>query len=160
MLTNISQTLRVNNSRNLKIKNAKFSGNYFYINTNILRDFQICASVPLIGFTNPESTTGNVPPDNFYTDIFKNRISEIEKYLSVKNAMIDLSTSNSLLNPVMQSRTSTAVNITVKSLMAVTKLIMMTPYWKNQTMIKREKRAIIIGNSILNNINSRGLSKS
>ena len=41
------QTLRVNNSRILKIQNAKFSGYYFHMNTNMWRDFQICISVPL-----------------------------------------------------------------------------------------------------------------
>ena len=39
------QTLRVNNSRILTIKNAKFSEYYFYI---YLGDFQICISVALI----------------------------------------------------------------------------------------------------------------
>ena len=29
------------------IQNAKFSGYYFYMNTNLWRDFQICISVPL-----------------------------------------------------------------------------------------------------------------
>ena len=38
-----------NNSRILRIKNAKFSG-YFYMNTNILGDFQICISAPLNPF--------------------------------------------------------------------------------------------------------------
>ena len=38
---------RVNNSRILTVKNAKFSGYYFYINSNIWWDFQICISVPL-----------------------------------------------------------------------------------------------------------------
>ena len=41
------KTSRVNNSRILKIKNAKFSCYYFYMNTGIQRDFQICISVPL-----------------------------------------------------------------------------------------------------------------
>ena len=41
------QTLQANNSRILRIKIAKFSGYYFYMNTNILEDFQICISVPL-----------------------------------------------------------------------------------------------------------------
>ena len=41
------QTLRANNSRILRIQNAKFSGYYFHMNTNIWRDFQICISVPL-----------------------------------------------------------------------------------------------------------------
>ena len=44
------QTSRANNSRILTIKNAKFSGYCFYINTNLLGDFQICISVPLRDF--------------------------------------------------------------------------------------------------------------
>ena len=42
------QTLRVNNSTILTIKNAKLSGYYFYTNLNIWGDFQICFSVPLM----------------------------------------------------------------------------------------------------------------
>ena len=42
------KTLRVNNSRILTIKNAKFSGYYFYMNFNIWEDFQICISIPLM----------------------------------------------------------------------------------------------------------------
>ena len=34
----------------IKIKNAKFSGSCFYVNTNILGDFLISISVPLIAF--------------------------------------------------------------------------------------------------------------
>ena len=41
------QTLRVNNSRILTIKNAKLSGHHFYMNLNIWGDFQIYISVPL-----------------------------------------------------------------------------------------------------------------
>ena len=41
------QTLRVNNSINLRTQNAKFSGYYFYMKTSIWRDFQIYISVPL-----------------------------------------------------------------------------------------------------------------
>ena len=41
------QTSLANNSKMLRIKNAKFSGYYFYINTNIEVDFQICISIPL-----------------------------------------------------------------------------------------------------------------
>ena len=41
------QTSRANNSKILRIKNAKFSGHWFYMKTIILRDFQICISVPL-----------------------------------------------------------------------------------------------------------------
>ena len=45
--TETIETLRVKNSRIFSIKNAKVSGYYFYINLNILGDFQICISVPL-----------------------------------------------------------------------------------------------------------------
>ena len=38
---------RGNNSRILTVKNAKFSGHYFYMNSNIWCDFQICITVPL-----------------------------------------------------------------------------------------------------------------
>ena len=41
------QSSWANNSRILKIKNAKFAGYCFYLNTNIKGDFQICISIPL-----------------------------------------------------------------------------------------------------------------
>ena len=41
------QTSRINNTRILRIKNAKFSGYSFYMNTSIWGDFQICTGVPL-----------------------------------------------------------------------------------------------------------------
>ena len=44
------QTLRVNNSRILRNQNARLSGHYFYMNTKMWRDFQICISVPLTDF--------------------------------------------------------------------------------------------------------------
>ena len=40
--------------RILRIKNAKFPGYCFYINTNIYGDFQICISVPLMCIFNHE----------------------------------------------------------------------------------------------------------
>ena len=40
----------VNKSIIVMIKNAKFSGYYFYKNSNIFGDFQICISVPLMIF--------------------------------------------------------------------------------------------------------------
>ena len=52
------QTLRVNNSRILRIQNATFSGYHFYMNTNIWRDFQICISVPLKTCKKPLEDTG------------------------------------------------------------------------------------------------------
>ena len=41
------QTLRVNNSKIVTIKNPKLSGYYFYMNLIIWWDFQICISVRL-----------------------------------------------------------------------------------------------------------------
>ena len=40
-------TLRVTKSKISGTKNAQFSELYFYLNTNIYADFQICISVPL-----------------------------------------------------------------------------------------------------------------
>ena len=42
--------MRANNLRILWIQNAKISGYYFHMNTNIRRGFQICISVPIIAF--------------------------------------------------------------------------------------------------------------
>ena len=44
------KNLRSNNSRALRMKNAKFSGYRFHMNTKMLGDFQICNSVPLINY--------------------------------------------------------------------------------------------------------------
>ena len=44
------QVSRANDSRILRIKNAKFSGYCLYMDTNIYWDFQICISVPLKNF--------------------------------------------------------------------------------------------------------------
>ena len=41
------QTFRVKKSRIPGTKNTKFSEYYFYLNTNMYEDFQICISVPL-----------------------------------------------------------------------------------------------------------------
>ena len=48
LLSKKIQTSLANNSRIFRIKNVKYSGYYFYMNTNISRGFQICISVPLI----------------------------------------------------------------------------------------------------------------
>ena len=45
------QTLRVNNSRILRTKSAKFPGYYFYLKTNIQGDFQICISTFKLPFS-------------------------------------------------------------------------------------------------------------
>ena len=49
----------------------------------------------LTGISSSKSTIdpGNVVNDNFYADMLKKRISELEKQLSEKNAVIDFLTS-------------------------------------------------------------------
>ena len=42
------QTLRVNNSRILTIKNEKSSGYYFYVNLNTWGDFLICIRLHIV----------------------------------------------------------------------------------------------------------------
>ena len=44
-----------NNSRILRIQNAKFSGCYFDFNTNMDGDFQICNTVPLSHYVRTEA---------------------------------------------------------------------------------------------------------
>ena len=48
IVNKFQETLRIYNWVILTTKNAKFSGLYLYMNTNIKEDFQICVSVPLI----------------------------------------------------------------------------------------------------------------
>ena len=62
------QSLWVNNSRILTIKNAKLSGYYFYINLNILGDFQICVSVPLNSSHLENSVVFTLDKINLYTN--------------------------------------------------------------------------------------------
>ena len=50
------KTSRVNNSKIVTIKNAKFSGYYFYMNLNIWGDFQIFTNIPLSGLVTSEAT--------------------------------------------------------------------------------------------------------
>ena len=70
------QILRVNNLRIFTIKNAKFSGFYYYMNLNIWGDFQLCISVPL-------SIFGRCGPFVVHTVFYKNQ--EYVFYSSVPN---------------------------------------------------------------------------
>ena len=72
------------NSRILTIKDAKFSGYYFYISLNILEDFQICISVPLNKFADVVrkfmflysfSLTSNLKAVNYHRKILYLRYS-------------------------------------------------------------------------------------
>ena len=65
------ETLRVNNSRILSFKNAKFSGYHFYRNLNIQTNFQICISVPLINITTMPATIVRLCLYSFFVLTYK-----------------------------------------------------------------------------------------
>ena len=87
-------------------------------------------------------------------DILKNRILELEKQLSEKSAIIDSLTKQLVAN----SQDISAVTILSKEI-ALIKIKIITPYMKKKAS-KIYQKVVIIGDSMLNNINSRGLSKS
>ena len=62
------QTLRAINSRILRIKNAKFSGHCFYMNTNIQTNFQICISLPLINAFQSSLDNSKRKPNKIWLD--------------------------------------------------------------------------------------------
>ena len=53
----------------------------------------------LIGPRNPKSTAGNIPPGNFYKDLFKNWILGLEKQISKKSTKSDFLTSQFVNTP-------------------------------------------------------------
>ena len=116
----------------------------------------------LTGISSSKSTTesGNVN-NNFYTDMLKNRISELEKQLSEKNTVIDFLTSQLITKPL---DTSTNKNISDNNNHQISNGN--NKYNHHDTPMeklingKAIKEVIIIGDSMLNNINSRVLSKS
>ena len=94
------QTSRTNNSRTLWTKNPKYSGYYFYMNTNIYRDFQVCISALLKEFTNPTDFNMN--------DLFHTPNVTIKKYLKLprKNNETGNQNKRSLNNPVVHCSSS------------------------------------------------------
>ena len=58
--------LWVSNSRILRVKNKNFSGYYFYINTNIQADFQICITVALRNKVTKLVTNRSSYPEQLY----------------------------------------------------------------------------------------------
>ena len=56
--------------------------------------------VQMIGLSNPISATKpNTTQENFYTNLLKNRISELEKQLTDKNTIIDFLSSQIISKP-------------------------------------------------------------
>ena len=93
-----------------------------------------------------------------YVDILKNRILELEKQLSEKNTIIDFLTKQLVANSHDISKSQCSHNIIDRNRINKD---------KNNDSLHEEKgiedlsnKVVIIGDSMLNNINSRGLSKS
>ena len=100
-----------------------------------------------------------VTSENFlHVDILKNRILELEKQLSEKNTIIDFLTKQLVANSDDISKSKCSHNITDRNRINEN---------KNNDSLHEEKgiedlpnKVVTIGDSMLNNINSRGLSKS
>ena len=100
-----------------------------------------------------------VIPENFlHIDILKNRILELEKQLSKKNTIIDFLTKQLVANSHDISKSKCTHNVIDRNRINKD---------KNNDSLHEEKgiedlsnKEVIIGDSMLNNINSRGLSKS
>ena len=103
---------------------------------------------------NPSTDPGNLTQNFFYTNLLKNRISELEKQIADKNAIIDfLSTQITSKPPVTQSNYRNDFNKEDKHKSNSIE----TPLEKSNE--RETKDVIVISDSMLNNINSRGLSK-
>ena len=93
-----------------------------------------------------------------YVDILKNRILELEKQLSEKNTIIDFLNTQLFANSKDISKSKCSHNIIEGNRMNKD---------KNNDSLHEEKgieslsnKVVVIGDSMWNNINSRGLSKS
>ena len=100
-----------------------------------------------------------VTSENFlHVDILKNRILELEKQLSEKNTIIDFLTKQLFANSQDITKSKRSHNIIERNRINKD---------KNNDFLHEEKgiedlssKVVIIGDSMLSNINSRGLSKS
>ena len=122
----------------------------------------------LIGLSYSKSTVNSnsrdISNDNFYTGLLKNRISELEKQLADKNAMIEFLSAQIISKPPDKTRKDSSDNYRHRS----NDNDSLVTNGNNQEDASdeksnndgRTKEIIPIGDSMLNNVNSRGLSKS
>ena len=82
LLFNKFTNFTANNSIILRIRNAKFSGYYFYRNTNIKRDFQICFSVPL-GLVRVKALDQNLP-EFIKPELVSSKLSRTVKFFNLQ----------------------------------------------------------------------------
>ena len=68
--------MRVNNSRILTKKNAKFSGHFVYVNLDVWEDFQIFISVPLS--LNKKLKINSYKGNNFKDQETKIRVNQVQ----------------------------------------------------------------------------------
>ena len=109
----------------------------------------------MTGLSNPISATNpNTTQDNFYTNLLKNRISELEKQIADKNVIIDFLSAQIISKSPDLQKNNRSDNGQVNNKSDYDGL----PLKKSSD--DRTKNVIIIGDSMLNNVNSCGLSKS
>ena len=82
LLFNKFTNFTANSSIILRIRNAKFSGYCFYMNTNIKRDFQICFSVPL-GLVRVKALDQNLP-EFIKTELVSSKLSRTVKFFNLQ----------------------------------------------------------------------------
>ena len=109
----------------------------------------------MIGLSNPISATNpNTTEDNFYTNLLKSCISELGKQLADKNAIIDFLSAHIIPKPPGLQNNKRSDNGQVNNKSDYDGL----PLKKSSD--DGTKNVVIIGDSMLNNVNSCGLSKS
>ena len=97
---------------------------------------------------------------NTLTGKLKNRFSELEKQLSEKNAVIDFLTSHFITKPFDTSTNNISDNNNYEITNGNNKCNHHDTPMEKSINDKARKEVIIIGGSMLNNVNSRVLSKS
>ena len=93
-----------------------------------------------------------------HVDILKNRILELEKQLSEKNTITDFLTKQLVANSHDISKSQCSHNIIDRN--RINKDKNNDPLHEEKGIEDLSNKVVIIGDSMLNNINSRGLSKS
>ena len=93
-----------------------------------------------------------------HADILKNRILELEKQLSEKNTIIDFLTKQLLANSQHISKSTCSRNIIERN--RINKVKDNDSLHEEKSIEDLSNKVVITGYSMLNNIDSRGLSKS
>ena len=122
----------------------------------------------LIGLSYSKSTVNSnsrdTSSDKFYTGLLKSQISESEKQLADKNAIIEFLSVQIISKPPDKTRKDSSDNYRHRSndndRLATNGNNQDDASNEKSSNDGRSKEVIVIGDSMLNNVNSRGLSKS